>query len=368
MRDRLNPPTIPARQFILPALVLIVISGCGSGSGVTPPIINQPPVATTACVSTPGNYVAGGPIAGTLPGSDPEGRPLIYAIPASNVSLKGSATTDALGNFTYTPTNSGVLGMDKFTYTVTDDRGIETTGTAWVFIGGTGNIPPAAVRIMPLGDSITAGITDGGNPSPGSRVGYRLKLYNDLLARANAKYAVDFVGQNSDGANLLVDTNHQGTPGQTDAQLASNISVYLNANKADILLLHIGTNAFTTSATDVEAVLNNIDGWEDGNFPVTVFLAKIIDDVPGILPELDVTTFNTNVSNMVVPRISDRVLLVDMQNGAGLVYGDSSLNADMGDNLHPKQQGYDKMATQWLTELTNPANVGPKFIGLPQCP
>lgn len=86
--------------------------------------------------------------------------------------------------------------------------------------------------------------------------------------------------------------------------------------------MHIGTNAFATSATDVETILANIDTWEGSNYPVTtVFLARIIDDVLNYGTELDVTTFNNNVASMVGARSNDRVLMVDMQNGAGLNNG-----------------------------------------------
>jgi hypothetical protein len=39
----------------------------------------------------------------------------------------------------------------------------------------------------------------------------------------------------------------------------------------------------------------------------------------------------------------------------------------MYDNVHPNLTGYNKMADKWKAELTNPANVGPKYPGLPQC-
>jgi lysophospholipase L1-like esterase len=50
-----------------------------------------------------------------------------------------------------------------------------------------------------------------------------------------------------------------------------------------------------------------------------------------------------------------------MQDGAGLLYGNGALGADMADNLHPNQQGYDKMAEKWENDILN-AGV------LPSCP
>jgi hypothetical protein len=353
----------------LTVLAFSILTACGGGGGgdppPPPPPVNQPPVANNACVSTPGSYTAGGSITGMLPGSDPEGRPLTYAIPSLNSSIKSSSiTTDALGNFSYIPATPGILGMDKFTYTVTDDGGLEASGTVWVFIGGTGNNPPPALRIMPLGDSITEGTTTP-QPPDNQRVGYRQKLYNDLVTLANGKFTVDFVGGIQNGG-AFIDPNHQGTPGQRDDELAANVGSYLNTNKADILLLHIGTNVFDPSAADVQTALNSIDSWEVGNlFPVTVFLAQIIDDIPNFGTELDVPTFNTNLMNMVATRPTDRLVLVDMH--SVLNYGSGGPGPDMADNLHPTQAGYDKMATKWYDDLvTTPA--GPKYLGLPQCP
>jgi len=48
--------------------------------------------------------------------------------------------------------------------------------------------------------------------------------------------------------------------------------------------------------------------------------------------------------------------MVDQENGAGINY-----NTDMGDNLHPNQTGYDKMADKWKADLVNAAI-------LPTCP
>ena len=64
-------------------------------------------------------------------------------------------------------------------------------------------LPP--IRIMPLGDSITAGYNVAG--------GYRAPLYAGLTSLG---YAVDFVGTQADnGAGSLPDANHEGHSGLT---------------------------------------------------------------------------------------------------------------------------------------------------------
>jgi len=342
-------------------------------------ITNQTPTANNACVSSPSGYIAGNPISGTLPGSDPESGSLTFAIANASLGGKGNATTDSAGNFSYMPNKAGIRGMDKFTYTVTDDQGLEATGAVSVFIGGPGNFPPPALRIMPLGDSITQGVTVAGGCSGGSncppdaeRIAYRKKLYDDLEA-LSPNYAVQMVGTLANGEAVgLTPPNdrHEGHPGWcagpngSDStycgtrSIADNVESWLNQNPPDVILLHAGTNKFVTDASDMSALLTAIDTWQAANYPVTVFLARIIENVSGTDP---VQLFNDNVA--AIESNHNRVIMVNQQTGAGIVY---TIGVDMGDDIHPNANGYDKMAAKWLADMTN--YVGPEFIGLPSCP
>jgi lysophospholipase L1-like esterase len=337
---------------------------------------NQPPVANNACVSTPVNTS----VTGQLSATDPEGQSLMYSLVTQ--ADKGSVNLDISGNFAYTPNSPDFRGLDKFTYSVTDTEGLTSTGSVWVLIDG-------AVRIMPLGDSITFGVYTISSPPDGEAIGYRKKLYESLEAISPA-YAVNFVGGSSNGSSAsppIVDPDHEGHPGfcagpngnnptvctgtNGDKNLADNVIAWLNANPADVILLHIGTNAFTTNESDVQLLLDRIETWQASHYPITVFVARIVQDVNA--PFLDVQTFNDNVTTMIGGRTNVRYILVNQQTGASLNYSigapdGSPTGPDMADDLHPNQDGYEKMAAKWLSELTNPVNVGPKFIGLPQCP
>ena len=44
----------------------------------------------------------------------------------------------------------------------------------------------------------------------------------------------------------------------------------------------------------------------------------------------------------------DKIIIVDMENGASIVYGQAPNSGDMWDNKHPYETGYEKMATVWL--------------------
>jgi lysophospholipase L1-like esterase len=247
---------------------------------------------------------------------------------------------------------------------------------------------------MPLGDSITAGLPGGTGASEPLWVGYRRKLYNDLSALNPTRFGINFVGTVTNlGASAnppLADRDNEGHDGWRDDEIVNgttdatkqqtcfvslpncNITGWLNSTQPDVVLLHIGTNGVNdpggTSSADVAAILDKIKAWESANSsPVTVFLARIIGS-PDATTNTNVTTFNTNVATMAQTRINngDSIVIVNQQTGAGLTYqlgaaDGSPSGPDMGDNLHPNQDGYDKMADKWKADLINSGV-------LPNCP
>ena len=88
-----------------------------------------------------------------------------------------------------------------------------------------------------------------------------------------------------------------------------------------------------------------IDGILGVNSNATIVLSLIIKARPESGLNTDVSSYNSNLNIMAQARISagEDIIVVDMENGAGLDY----TSADMEDNLHPSQIGYDKMATNW---------------------
>src|SRR5689334_1660355 len=91
------------------------------------------------------------------------------------------------------------------------------------------------VRIMPLGDSITAG--------PGC---WRAKLWNRL--QTNGFTNIDFVGTQSDGGGcnpgFAYDFDHEGHGGFSATGIADNnqLPLWLTAARPDIVIVHLGTN------------------------------------------------------------------------------------------------------------------------------
>jgi hypothetical protein len=206
------------------------------------------------------------------------------------------------------------------------------------------------VRTMPLGDSITVGNASGVVPDDEAHwVSYRKDLWESL---GTAGYDVDFVGGQSHGYAFdpPFDSDHEGHGGWTDSQIRDNVVSFLTANPADVVLLHIGTNGVHPDATQVEEILDTIDSVSED---ITVVLARIINRRDG---STTTTEFNDNVEAMALARMDpmspeytgDKIIIVDMENGAGIVYDQAPSDGDMWDNLHPYETGYAKMANVWL--------------------
>ncbi|MEZ4526350.1 MAG: PKD domain-containing protein [Desulfobacterales bacterium] len=204
------------------------------------------------------------------------------------------------------------------------------------------------VRIMPLGDSITAGFSPG--LEPGFQVGYRQKLYQDLLASG---YDADFAGSQTYGSSVPdFDWNSEGwqeeytdePAGRTAAELKSEVYGLLNANLADIVLLHIGTYdtlSQNADSSDTEAVLDEIDRFDP---EIAVVLALIIN---GKSENPRITQYNSALLSMAKRRIAngDKIILVNQENA--LTY---SLDISE-DGIHPTTSGYRNMADAWFSAL-----------------
>ena len=166
-------------------------------------------------------------------------------------------------------------------------------------------------------------------------------------------HAIDFVGSLTDGD--FPDNQHEGHDGwyadhdtQTN-RILDHVAGWMGTTEADIVLLHIGTNDIHGENADATEVADILDEIFSANSNATVVLALIINARVDHDPDhrADITTYNSNMNTMAQARIATGgdIIVVDMENGAGLDYSNPS--DDMGDPRHPSQQGYDKMATHW---------------------
>ena len=238
------------------------------------------------------------------------------------------------------------------------------------------------VKIMPVGNSITAGEHYHYPPAP-ERTGYRKDLYEMLI---DSGYNVDFVGSQKHGERSESDTNwydwnNEAYPGWKIPDIARKVNDALEAYKPDILLVHVGTNGkdWDQKPGQVMEMLDSINKYSvDYDHSITVFLCKIINRF--IDEDSSPTSqFNSDVAELVATRIGDKIkiIMVDMEYGAGLDYSDRLPDStaippfEGGDMLgrrypevsydkyHPNDKGNTKMALKFYNELV-------KEIGEPE--
>ncbi|EPR09958.1 GDSL-type esterase/lipase family protein [Ruminiclostridium papyrosolvens] len=197
--------------------------------------------------------------------------------------------------------------------------------------------PPQNITtvVMPLGDSITDGLTVPG--------GYRIKLWNNVT---NAGQKVDFVGSMSNGPTELGDKNHEGHSGWRIDQIDANINAWMTTYKPKIVLLHIGTNDIsqkydlTNAPTRLSGLIDKICAKlpSDGK----LYVAKVIP-----LSYADVRNYNTQVAQVVQTKANQGkpVFIVDMYSAV--------TTADLADGVHCTRTGYDKMADVWYNAIKN---------------
>ena len=211
-----------------------------------------------------------------------------------------------------------------------------------------------AVRIMPLGDSITLG--DGG---AGGFGGYRRTLYFLLTG---AGYSLDYLGTATDNSGSIPDRNHEGHGGWTIDQIHGNVTGFLNAvGNPDIVLLHIGTNDFLRGVDTVNAIrrLDELVETITTLRPEThVIVANLIK-----LQEPQNTSLNTRY-NPFIKEVVDRYIA----EGKFVSFVDMNSAVSPGfipDGIHPNQTGYDQMAIAWfdaIEKVAEPEDTEPPAI------
>ncbi|GAA0938597.1 GDSL-type esterase/lipase family protein [Virgisporangium aurantiacum] len=188
------------------------------------------------------------------------------------------------------------------------------------------------VRVMPLGDSITDGLTVPG--------GYRINLWQRLVAGG---YTVDFVGSQFNGPGTLGDHDHEGHSGWRIDQIDANIATWMRTSTPRTVLLHIGTNDMFGNAAGAPARLSTLIDHITAAAPnAEVFVATII---PLSGADSAVRTFNAAIPGIVTSKVNAgrHVHLVDMFSAL--------TTADLADGVHPNANGYNKMAAVWYNAL-----------------
>jgi len=207
----------------------------------------------------------------------------------------------------------------------------------------------AAIRIMPLGDSIT----DGSylDQYPGS---YRIALWQLCV---DAGIDIDFVGSLQNGPERLPDKDHEGHIGLWSDLETVNVNQHMDldlesklaAMQPQVVLVLLGpVDVICGKDPDATAVPGNLDTLVD-------LIASTLDDsyilLGTLIPskraewESEITWINAHLPDIVAQKqlAGKNVSLVDLYRCLTL--------ADIVDEVHPTLQGYAKMAQAWFDAI-----------------
>lgn len=200
----------------------------------------------------------------------------------------------------------------------------------------------AAVRVMPLGDSITAGSC------------WRAMLWERLQDAGHTD--IDFVGtQPGGGCDITHDGDNEGHGGFQAINIAAQnqLPPWLSATRPDVVLVHLGTNDIWNRRPVpdiVEAFDTLVDQMRAANPSVTVLVAQIIPVAPTSgCPECPAQTIELNNAlptwALAKSTTASPVVVVDLWTGFDPA-------TDASDGVHTTASGDRKIAAGWFTALS----------------
>jgi len=207
------------------------------------------------------------------------------------------------------------------------------------------------LKIMPLGDSITAGVAGKDNRESG---GYRTELWNQFIAEG---LPVKFVGSMSSGPISLEEKDHEGHPGWRIRQIARSVDEWLQLFQPDVILLMIGTN--DTKKNSLKTMVDELSNLIDQIMTILPAAQLLVASIPPIHPAAKRLTrvlraiyFNEAIPGIVNAKVAQgkKVGFVDMRS---LTVDDltSSVSLYTDNGLHPNAQGYQKIASFWYAAV-----------------
>jgi lysophospholipase L1-like esterase/ribosomal protein L27 len=355
--------------------------------GGTPPT-NTNPVANNDALSTLENSAV---VIDVLANdTDSDGDTLTVAAFDAVSANGGSVSQNPDGTLTYTPSN-GYIGTDTFNYTISDGQGGNATGMVTVTVedstsGGEGEVADYSAaqagvilnlatqtalspvfgaldtpRLMPLGDSITAGQHSSGAVPGGYRIQFWQRSEDDGLA-------IDFVGSQENSSGGLGDDDHEGRPGWKIDRIRTDIveAGFLTQYPSDAIMLMIGTNDANGGVDGLQMrnrLINLIDAILAADPDTYLFVSSIppVDSPRGSASESKAV----DVYNGLIDDVADSYSNVYFVNAGGSldvgdINGDNSDTNDLDDGLHPTEAGYAKLGDAWYDGIFNPESLAGK--------
>jgi lysophospholipase L1-like esterase len=198
------------------------------------------------------------------------------------------------------------------------------------------------VRIMPLGDSITA--------APGC---WRAYLWNRLQNAGHTN--IDFVGSTSDGGScnpgFPYDFDHEGHSGFSITGIAdqNQLPPWLTAARPDVIVMHLGTNdmwgGHIPLQNKITALTKLVGQMRTNNPSMKIVVARIIPMSPSGCPTCapDVVAFNNALPAWAagLTTAQSPIVLADVWTGFDLA-------VDTFDGVHPVTSGFVKMANSFF--------------------
>ncbi|HEU5158606.1 MAG TPA: cellulose binding domain-containing protein [Streptosporangiaceae bacterium] len=212
----------------------------------------------------------------------------------------------------------------------------------FITMGPARHAQAAAVRIMPLGDSITG--------SPGC---WRALLWNRL--QSNGFTNIDFVGTlPPQGCGVPYDGDNEGHGGALVTNVAdqNQLPGWLAATTPDIVLMHFGTNDVWSGldpATILAAYSRLVDQMRASNPAMKILVAQIIPLNPGGCGDCPNRAIALN--NAIPAWASGKttaqspIVVVDQWTGFNTA-------TDTGDGVHPNDAGIQKISDRWYPALS----------------
>jgi lysophospholipase L1-like esterase len=227
------------------------------------------------------------------------------------------------------------------------------------------------LRILPLGDSITAGIVAGGRPGSG---GYRPML-TQLLAQHHMNAVL--VGERSDFSAGMANPRHDGWPGYViratspgaPGQLYGDLVKHaIVATHPDVILLMLGTNDFlryeaTHGTYSVDKIVHSMD----------LLLGEIYETAPNVHVVLGAIVDSPKIDSCYIARFDTGRSTCDpythpslkglaakyAAKGFAITYASDLYHAlprdlrHFPDGIHPAPGalGYDALAAGWFRAL-----------------